>query len=215
MKQNKYYTMNPPYQYREEYKDARFTSHSFRTGKTLAHYVDGHTENSTKTYDCCERLVNEGVFKRLSYKEAMAMIKPQPVKKETPTFTPRYFTRINGFNSEVVFLKCDTETNYGKSYHKDGTYELGFTLGHCLSYVKSGGWKEITKDEAEAMIKKEDDEDKGDILDDVYAIRCFFNGERRFTDKLTQKEAYVFRKAAGNLYKYLTKEYKLSSPKKD
>lgn len=46
---------------------------------------------------------------------------------------------------------------------------------------------------------------------EIYAIRCFLNGERKLTDKLTKDEAYNFRQAALHLSSYLTKEYGLSS----
>ncbi len=46
--------------------------------------------------------------------------------------------------------------------------------------------------------------------DDVYAIRCFLNGERKATDKLTPAEARYFRQAALHLANYLTKEYGLA-----
>lgn len=46
--------------------------------------------------------------------------------------------------------------------------------------------------------------------DTVYAIRCFRDGDRKLTDKLTKDEAYHFRQAALHLSSYLTREYGLS-----
>jgi hypothetical protein len=43
----------------------------------------------------------------------------------------------------------------------------------------------------------------------TYAIRCFIDGERKFTHKLTKKQAQIFRQAAKHLSKYLKTEYKL------
>lgn len=46
---------------------------------------------------------------------------------------------------------------------------------------------------------------------DEYAIRCFFNEDRKLTDELTPEEAKAFRHAALHLARYLTTEYDLDS----
>lgn len=43
----------------------------------------------------------------------------------------------------------------------------------------------------------------------IYAIRCFLNGKRKLTHRLTKKQAFQFRWTANILQRYLTKEYKL------
>jgi len=42
-----------------------------------------------------------------------------------------------------------------------------------------------------------------------YAVRCFKNGKRKYTDKLTGEEAYNLRKTARHLASFLTKTYML------
>lgn len=44
---------------------------------------------------------------------------------------------------------------------------------------------------------------------EIYSLRCFYNGKRRFTDKLGSAEALRFRQAALHLANYLTREYSL------
>ncbi len=44
----------------------------------------------------------------------------------------------------------------------------------------------------------------------VYAIRCFKDGERKPTYRLTKDEAHHFRQAALHMADYLTREYELS-----
>ena len=41
----------------------------------------------------------------------------------------------------------------------------------------------------------------------VYSIRCFKDGKRKLTYKLTRREARIFREAARTLQLYLTKTY--------
>jgi hypothetical protein len=43
----------------------------------------------------------------------------------------------------------------------------------------------------------------------TYALRCFLNGKRKKTDKLTKFEARIYRAAARHLARYLGKEYHL------
>ena len=43
--------------------------------------------------------------------------------------------------------------------------------------------------------------------EDVFAIRCFKNGKRRFTDRLTKYEARCLLVTARHLSEYLASEY--------
>ena len=47
----------------------------------------------------------------------------------------------------------------------------------------------------------------------VYALRCYVNGNRKYTDALTQEEAVCFRAAAKHLMAYLTRRYELKEKK--
>lgn len=47
-------------------------------------------------------------------------------------------------------------------------------------------------------------------MNDVYAIRCFRNGKRKLTCRLTRSEAAVFRHVAKVLIRYLSKTYRLN-----
>lgn len=42
-----------------------------------------------------------------------------------------------------------------------------------------------------------------------FAIRCYRNGKRKFTNNLKEEEARIFRQAARHLIKYLTRTYKI------
>lgn len=55
---------------------------------------------------------------------------------------------------------------------------------------------------------------KSSAKETEYAIRCFKNGKRKFTARLTQKEALNFRKTAIHLAKFLTKNYQLDEREK-
>jgi len=43
----------------------------------------------------------------------------------------------------------------------------------------------------------------------IYAIRCFINGQRAYTDELTKDEAGILRATARHLISYLEREYGL------
>lgn len=50
-------------------------------------------------------------------------------------------------------------------------------------------------------------------MTEVFAIQCYLNGKRKFTAKLTRREAKVFRHAARTLDKFLTEKYSLEKKK--
>jgi len=47
------------------------------------------------------------------------------------------------------------------------------------------------------------------MSDDTFAVRCFINDQRRFTDELSRPEAEVFHQTATHLAGYLAGEYGL------
>lgn len=46
------------------------------------------------------------------------------------------------------------------------------------------------------------------MKDDIYAVRCYLNGKRKFTQHLRKKDAGIFLRAAKTLVRYLTSTMK-------
>ena len=166
MRQNKYYTIADGHSYNKGFENVRFTSYSFRTGKTLAHYVDGHTEPSAHTYNSCELCVKLDGWKRLTYKEAFAMIKPVKKVNDTLSKIEEYWLKDNDV---IYFLPTRTFdwmiTAYihydpndkkvmAKCFNGENNHLSTYTLEACNKEVSDGHWRKSTK--TEALLREKD-----------------------------------------------------------
>lgn len=195
----------------------QFLSYNPNTKETKIHNIEnknGKIATNCYSYDICEQFVKEKNWKHITKDEAYALLKTGEII---------YYTTNNpqGFLDDTKFLSYDVDTGVTKIHslnNKEGIINSNsYTFKSLEDTVKFGYWRHITKEEAEALLKApvKDEDDNSGLLENSYTVRCFLNGVRKMTDKLTMEEAYTFRKAAGNLYNYLTKEYKLSKSVKE
>jgi hypothetical protein len=192
--------------------DTAYIAYNKKEDKAYVYNVNGvYKINPTITKDMVEVTIKHGDWKQITKEEAEKLVKPK--KDEIIYYTYKNPIWLKNIEN-IAFCSYNNETKLIKIHLKNGE-EIKKIWGksNLDDLVNKGFYKIITKLEAESLLDKKtcnkDEDDNSGLFEDIYAVRCFLNGDRKMTDKLTMEEAYTFRKAAGNLYRYLTKEYKL------
>ena len=152
MRQNKYYTDD----------NKSFFSYSFRTKKTMHFYPTEGYWNSRLTYEDCENNVKDGIYKRITYNEAMNITKMDVSEINKNKIV--YFGPAPGLSwADSAYVSYNPSIKIVLNHHRDGeivnatNYD---TLEKCESQVSNGYWKHITKDEVDELQKQIDENNK-------------------------------------------------------
>lgn len=85
--------------------------------------------------------VEQGWWKEITEKEALALVKPN-----------RYFTSIRGFTGGSLYVTVTAEGESSVTKVDKSVSTPWNDLDYCLRAVRDGIWKEITENEAKAMV---------------------------------------------------------------